>query len=63
MQDLLTYLQNLPCQKQIKIHSPLSAYGKAHKKDNKEIESMPLTEMDEYWDKAKLNLRKTKNLQ
>lgn len=33
------------------------------KKDNKEIESMPLTEMDEYWDKAKLNLRKTKNLQ
>ena len=33
------------------------------KKDNKEIESMPLTEMDKYWDKAKLNLRKTKNLQ
>ena len=33
------------------------------KKDNKEIESMPLTEMDEYWDKAKLNLRKTKNSQ
>ena len=33
------------------------------KKDNKEIESMPLIEMDEYWDKAKLNLRKTKNLQ
>ena len=32
------------------------------KKDNKEIESMPLIEMDEYWDKAKLNLRKTKNL-
>ena len=33
------------------------------KKDNKEIESMPLIEMDKYWDKAKLNLRKTKNLQ
>lgn len=33
------------------------------KKDNKEIESMPLIEMDEYWNKAKLNLRKTKNLQ
>ena len=33
------------------------------KKDNKEIVSMPLKEMDEYWDKAKLNLRKTKNLQ
>jgi len=33
------------------------------KKDNKEIENMPLIEMDEYWDKAKLNLRKTKNLQ
>ena len=33
------------------------------KKDNKEIESMPLIEMDEYWDKAKLNLRETKNLQ
>ena len=32
------------------------------KKDNKEIESMLLIEMDEYWDKAKLNLRKTKNL-
>jgi hypothetical protein len=25
--------------------------------------NMPLKEMDEYWDKAKLNLRKTKNLQ
>ncbi|MGB1507883.1 MAG: nucleoside triphosphate pyrophosphohydrolase [Crocinitomicaceae bacterium] len=33
------------------------------KKDNKEIESMPLTEMDEYWDKAKLYLRKAQNLQ
>lgn len=33
------------------------------KKDNKEIESMPLTEMDEYWDKAKLNLLKMNNLQ
>ena len=33
------------------------------KKDNKEIDNMPLMEMDEYWDKAKLNLRKTKNLQ
>ena len=33
------------------------------KKDNKEIVSMSLKEMDEYWDKAKLNLRKTKNLQ
>jgi XTP/dITP diphosphohydrolase len=32
------------------------------KKDNKEIVNMPLKEMDEYWDKAKLNLRKTKNL-
>ena len=33
------------------------------KKDNKEIESMPLIEMDEYWDKAKLYLRKSENLQ
>ena len=33
------------------------------KKDKKEIESMPLTEMDEYWDKAKLNLLKMNNLQ
>jgi len=33
------------------------------KKDKKEIESMHLTEMDEYWDKAKLNLLKMNNLQ
>ena len=33
------------------------------KRDNRKIESMPLTEMDQYWDRAKLNLQKTKDLQ